>query len=392
MAHRPTDARRIKVHSWLHPPALIGMAVLTFHLTAWGWSQETTPPPAASRPAVGSQKASPPPTNNPPAPPPPASQVDLSVLLLAVVLGMNVLNVLIAWFLAHGLKKETKAVVGELTRAFRDWQGQLGKMEDRVNTLAFQVSEELEALSSLLRRRPRPPGPGRPPAASPDRIPSMKGPSLETPGQRRAGEERTTSSAAIPEGLPTAPPPLSELERLLQSGLPPAEFKTGLQRIADDEAASEQAAARVMLAWWVWLEEKREILQGLRDEDLRDKLRVWREALDYYLWTDPAEAILPAFTEASPPVGTLTPFLEHLRKAQKALRQFLSEQGIERIEAPVGSEFIPGVVERSTKPPEPTEDPALHGRVYRIEPGEGGYRAQGRVLMPSYARRYEMHP
>lgn len=382
MAYDPTNARHLKVQSPLHLFVLIGMALLTFYLAAWGWSQGTPTAPTAPPSPVESQKAS----------PRPASQGDLSTLLLAMVLGMSVLNTLIILFLALGLNKQAKALEGEVKRVLRDLQGRLAEMETQVRAIPFQVSEGFAALSVLVRTTAKSLGNGMLTAPSPARVPSLESPSLETPDKTVAGEKEASLGAPTFEDLPTEPPAQSALERLLQSELAPAEFKAELQKIADDETALEQAAARVMLHWWVWLEEKREALQGLRGEDLLNKLSAWRGALDYYLWADPREAILPALAEASLPKEAVGSFLDHLQNAQKTLRQFLSEQGIERIDAPAGSEFIPGVIERSNKPPELTDDPSLCDRVCQIEPGEGGYRARGRVLMPSYARRYELHP
>lgn len=129
-------------------------------------------------------------------------------------------------------------------------------------------------------------------------------------------------------------------------------------------------------------------MQGLKGDDLVEKLSFWQDRLDFYLWADPAEEILAVGSQSKPVLR----FVDRLRAEQQQLRQFLLEQGIERIDAQPGSEFIPGLIEHSNKPPEPTTNPALHDRVFQIEPGDGGYRVRGRVVTYSLARRYEFHP
>ncbi|MDH7568174.1 MAG: hypothetical protein QHJ73_01140 [Armatimonadota bacterium] len=163
---------------------------------------------------------------------------------------------------------------------------------------------------------------------------------------------------------------------------------------ADDASFAHREAAMAIHEWLVWVCEKLGSLTSLSEEELVLKVRLWGRRLDYYLWADPAEHLRPHIVPGDPLFddSVMVPLVRHLSERQRDVREYLRAHGITRIEADSGSAFLPGLVERSDRPSEPTRDLRLDERVFRVEPGDGGYRLGEKVLIPSRARRYKYRP
>lgn len=399
MDRHTADARWVVAKNMRGWKKLIGVALLAVYVVGWGWSEEAQKPPEGQAVSAGS-KSGPAPQKSPDGqvgPPSPTSEptpprmedqarvslwqrlsASVGVSTEGLILGIAVVSLLmscLALVLALRQRKDRPPPVAlpgasqedldHVHRALSELEQRVGTMEGKLEGLRSKFDQR----EQLLKKSKAPVSDGRP--ATP--VPSKAPPAEPKP--------------------PAEPRPLSELEELIARGPRIPELRAGLQRIADDATHPERETAGVMLAWLVWLTEKKTVLEGLQGSELIDKLRFWQGPLDYYLWANPEEEILLTFKPSPQALEPLNNyFLADLKARQQRLQQFLAEQGIKRIEAVPGSPFVPGVVERSSKPPQPTSDPALHDRVYRVEPGEGGYRFQGHVLMYSLARRYEYRP
>ncbi len=145
--------------------------------------------------------------------------------------------------------------------------------------------------------------------------------------------------------------------------------------------------------WSTWLVDRPQSLKGLSQAEVIEKLRLWHRAFDYYLAADPGQSYPFASEPGKPPAFAQAEARDKLvrlvRQQQKKVREVLANFDIERIEAEEGSPLIVGVTEKSQLATQPTDNEALHGRVARIEPGEGGYRAGGRVVLVAHAICFE---
>ncbi len=161
-----------------------------------------------------------------------------------------------------------------------------------------------------------------------------------------------------------------------------------LRELPWQEGTRERMVAVELRDWFGWFAEKIPLLQGLPEAETIELVLRWHRALDYYVWASPDEELdLAALVALLPPQAART-LLERLAANQAKVRDLLAIHGIERIQVPAGSSLLAGQVEWSDLPPVETCRPDLHGRVGRIEPGEGGYRTPSRILVPSRARGY----
>ncbi len=145
--------------------------------------------------------------------------------------------------------------------------------------------------------------------------------------------------------------------------------------------------------WFTWLVDRAQSLPGLSQAEVIEKLRLWHRAFDYYLAADPGQSYPFAPDPDKPQAFALAEARDKLvglvRRQQEKVREVLGKCDVQRIEAEEGSPLIVGVTEKSPLATQPTDDEALHGRVARIEPGEGGYRAGGRVILIAHAICFE---
>lgn len=145
--------------------------------------------------------------------------------------------------------------------------------------------------------------------------------------------------------------------------------------------------------WRAWLVDRPNGLLRASQAEVVEKLRLWHRAFDYYLAADPGQSYPFAPDPDKPQAFALAEARDKLvclvRRQQAKVREVLARVDVERIEAEEGSPLIVGVTEKSPLATQPTDDEALHGRVARIEPGEGGYRAGGRVILIAHAICFE---
>ena len=177
------------------------------------------------------------------------------------------------------------------------------------------------------------------------------------------------------------------LEKLLGDGAPEAVLLEALRELAREEGSAGGGVSEAA-DWLAFLAEKAPLFEVLPEEQATEQLLRWHRVLDYYLWASPQEELDLVALAGHLGSQAAEALARRLGEAQERLRGVLAEKGLERIPAPTGSSFVAGVVEWSELGVEETSDPALHHRVFRLDPGEGGYRASGRILVPSHARRY----
>jgi hypothetical protein len=207
----------------------------------------------------------------------------------------------------------------------------------------------------------------------------------------RAGELAADRTTPAVTGGPV-PDAATRLARLIERKPALSELLPALRDWADDPSSPSREAAGALLDWVTWLADKPSTLRSLTDEELVEKLRLWRARLDLYLWADPWESLSPHFSQGAVPTlseAVRSWIVSQLENEQNRVREFLKSKEIERIDAAPGTLFVPGMIERSSRPPEITHEARLHDRVFRVEPGEGGYRYRGQVIAQSLARRYE---
>lgn len=289
-------------------------------------------------------------------------------------------------FLQGQCREVTTALESHSQQCERDLakNGPVMELAQAVETLGQRVESLERELAACLAARTAP-------AVAP--VPTvMSGrPANAVPVEPRGERMGTGVSTPTPPVNAPEPEPVL-LERLILDAAPAGEIVGELERLGRQAAPELREALDEVAAWITWLETKREVLFELSDSDLVDRLLVWYRNLDYYISADPTED--PSFAVLGDGVVQVDPQVLHvlekrLQVRQQEYRGFLRNHGIERIEAAPGEAFTPGVVERSNRSAEPTDDPNLHDRVYRVEPGEGGYRNHDRILSYSLARRYE---
>lgn len=227
------------------------------------------------------------------------------------------------------------------------------------------------------------------PKATPEPEPATQAPPEPEPAPQAQPQPEPTPQAT-PEPEP-APQAQSEPEPAPKTTPEPEPTPTQAYATTDPRMVEAIEAAR---EWIDWLDERTPALRQMNEDELRDKLRTWHRWLDYHLWLGVFEEDSPlfdawcSFVDSSVDRDELARLGREIETRQRHARSVLSARNVERIEATTGSAYLSGVVERSDHEPVPCELPELDDRVYRIKAGEGGYRLEGRVLIPTRAIRY----
>jgi hypothetical protein len=196
--------------------------------------------------------------------------------------------------------------------------------------------------------------------------------------------------SATPPGPP--PQPGTNIDRIIEASAGLGAIRNRLQGCRE-EAGDLAEALGELEDWFTWLVDRAQSLRSLSQAEVIEKLRLWHRAFDYYLAADPGQSYPfspepdkpPAFTQAE----NRDKLVGLLKRQQAKVREVLALVAIERIEAAEGSPLVVGVIEKSQLATQPTDDDSLHGRVARVEPGEGGYRAGGRVFLVAQAICFE---
>ncbi len=167
-----------------------------------------------------------------------------------------------------------------------------------------------------------------------------------------------------------------------------------LEAAREDDAHPGQNAAQGALNWLGWLRLRRVALAEMPEPDRLRRIGLWWERIDRHVWasieTEPelsAEALADVADEDER--GELA---EALQAEQLAWREWLEQQGIDRIDAEEGASFEQGILEPDGEERVATPSRSLDGLAGRIPPGGGGYRLNGLVQRPSRAPRLAYTP
>lgn len=200
-----------------------------------------------------------------------------------------------------------------------------------------------------------------------------------------------------PPTLAFDPPPAKALPTRALEPAPPPRTASRTQETPQQEVLRRfPDEVEAYKEWNRWLTDRLETLQSLTDVEFGDKIRLWRRWLDYYVWLDPLAdasplAALRGERDNERLGDVIRQVFANIVDLQQKTRHALAQRDVVRIEVEKGGNFISGVIERSTNAPAPLPSgkEQWRGCVSHIIPGEGGYRLQGRVLVPTLAIAFE---
>lgn len=211
--------------------------------------------------------------------------------------------------------------------------------------------------------------------------PARPRPQSETPEPERTNEDTAVRKK-----------PTKSSQEVKRQGVDPAapleQIMSALEAKSVEKTKIESAKT-ALTAWLTWLYQRPKKLAAMSEPERVQTIHRWWEELDRYVWLDPADAqelsddVLGDFWSKE----ERGEFLQRLRTLQEQFRQVLSEYGIQRIETTSGEPFQRGLLEPKSGETIPTRIESLDDKAGPVQPGDAGYRLNGKIKKPSFAPR-----